>query len=562
MGGALGPPASTIRGVLGGPWAPPIAIATATDWHGPRLHQVPVVLAAPVRRGEHVVRERDPAEDGLDLRLEGAELLAEVLVRVKVGRQGVVGGLDLLLVGVHVDVEELVIGQLVEAVEEVEDAALPLHLDLRGLVQLGGIEAVGGRGPGGVGSLPACDVGHQLERAEEGEAIEHRGHLARRHPGDQRQVVLVEHRVDAREQVRLGRREAEGLTLVPRQEPGNAGHGGWDAPPGAPWRVYRESLAVCNAVTMGLARSGWARRGRARRRARRRFARRARPRGGPSDRARPARGPRAGPSPCRCGGSGWSDRAPWSRPPPRRRGRGRCARHPTATSASAPKRRHVREGTREGRSMRNPTTRPARSSRAMAAAGAGPSPVDGSHAPRRPEAVVQAGEARIVALASHRRDREALGREHGGEPLPGAQVGGDEDHPAPFGQGLAEGLPPRGIEGQRASGGLGGIEERERVREHGARRPEGGADAVRRGRVAEARSEARAAEGALARQHQPGQHRERPAEDRHGASGEAGDDRQRGADDGVQGVVLEALAARPRAAGAEVSARHPRGCRR
>ena len=104
-----------------------------------RLVQVLVVLGPLLPVREHVVRERDPREEGLDLVLVRSEVLAEVLVRVEVGGDGVVRALDLLLVGVAADPEQLVVGQLVEAVVEVEDAPATLRLELDGLVELPGV---------------------------------------------------------------------------------------------------------------------------------------------------------------------------------------------------------------------------------------------------------------------------------------------------------------------------------------------------------------------------------------------------------------------------------------
>jgi len=111
-----------------------------------RLLQVRVVLGAPLLHRQHVVRERQAREDRLDLRLEGAQVLAEVAVRVELRRELVVGALDLLLVRPLRHPEQLVVRHVVEPRVEVEDAAPLLHLQIDLLRELGRVVAVeGGR---------------------------------------------------------------------------------------------------------------------------------------------------------------------------------------------------------------------------------------------------------------------------------------------------------------------------------------------------------------------------------------------------------------------------------
>ena len=82
------------------------------------------------------MRLRDPIEERFHLRLEGAERFLEVAVGVEERSELEIGPLDALLVGLLRDAEQRVVIEIVEAVEEVEDALLLLRGQIRGLLEL------------------------------------------------------------------------------------------------------------------------------------------------------------------------------------------------------------------------------------------------------------------------------------------------------------------------------------------------------------------------------------------------------------------------------------------
>ncbi len=149
---------------------------------------------------------------------------------------------------------------------------------------------------------------------------------------------------------------------------------------------------------------------------------------------------------------------------------------PRGMLASTPKRAAARAGDAGGQIDEEADGAPLAQLADDGGRGAGAAPIDGSHAARRAQPIVELGEAGIVALPGDRRRREARLREHGGEALPRAEVRGDEDDAATPRQRVAEDGGALGIECERAGGAFAGIEQGQGVGERVAGAEERSAD--------------------------------------------------------------------------------------